>query len=141
MPKLTGVTVAATAALLLALGGCAGTPEAADAPLTAAPSTPAAQSASPTPPPSDGPVEVTTSPTAPAAEAPLADQWIAETTEWFAGKGVVITEEQVRAAANFACDQLDAGVDISSIQPLTGEVDPEVVSTFMANMSTYCPMR
>ncbi|MEI3845312.1 MULTISPECIES: hypothetical protein [unclassified Microbacterium] len=125
----------------LALAGCAGTPEAADAPLTATPSTPATQSASPTPPPSDGPVEVTTSPTATDSEAPLADQWIAGTTEWFAGKGVVITEDQVRAAANFACDQLDAGVDISSIQPLTGDVDPEVVSTFMANMSTYCPMR
>lgn len=141
MPKRTSTAVAALGvALALLLTGCAGT-----APPPAGERTAPAASESAAPTPSDvptGPVEVTTVPTSePTADASQGDQWIADAARWFETKGVVITEDQVRAAADYSCDQIAAGADPSSLQPLTGDVAPEIVDTFVWNVDTYCPLR
>lgn len=67
---------------------------------------------------------------------------IADTHAWFAGKGLAMTTEQVVSAAEYTCDQADAGADPDAIQPLTGDVDAEIVHTFVTSMiRAYCPKR
>ncbi|MGX1932037.1 hypothetical protein [Microbacterium resistens] len=134
---------AVAAVLLLTLAGCAGTPESPAAEPTApaaATSAPAAETPTPTEAPT-GPVEVTMAPTPPSDTNAAADRAVGEMTRWLGSKGVVLSEDEVRAAANYGCDQIDAGADPATIQPLTGEIDPEVVATFVNGLQLYCPVR
>lgn len=141
MPKRTSAAIAAVAAVLaLTLTGCAGAPATpADEP-TAPATVESSTSPTPTSAPS-GPVEVSTAPTTTPDNAAEANRLIGETTRWLAGKGITLTEDQVRAAADYGCDQLEAGVDRSSVQPLTGDVAPEIVEVFMNGLDYYCPVR
>lgn len=130
--------IAVAAAVLLLTGCTAQTPEAAvvsDVP--AGTTAPTPQAATPTPA-AAAPVEVTaTTPPPPQAEDVLVGIQIT-----VAGYDVVVNADQIKAAANYTCDQLDAGAEEKSIVALTGDIPDRANSTLVQMVADeYCPIR
>ena len=133
---------AATIAAALALAGCS-TTTAQPAPTVTVTVTPSPEPAAPSEPteaptePAAGPVEVTTTqPKQTDAEGILiALQTIV------ASYNVEITAPQVRAAADYVCDQLAAGVPSDQIVALVGAPDMANFDLVGVSERDYCPVR
>ena len=144
MKRTLTAAVAIAAALLLA--GCATTAEPTNAEPstspTAAPTTEPTSTPTPTssPTPTAAPVEVQSmpepEPVDEAAEVLTTIQIV------LANRGVEISADQVRSAANYACDQLSAGVPMDQVAALSGDIEPWIVVEFVdLAEGGYCPVR
>lgn len=139
MPKLTAAVL--TALLALTLAGCAGSPDS-EPTRTQAPAATATETAAPertmTEVPT-GPVEVTSTP---VPTVSVADHAIEQMHAYLVNNGMIVSAEQVRAAADYTCDQIAAGASLEEIVPLTGDVDPETVQMIVRDIDrVYCPAR
>lgn len=133
--------IAAGAVAMLLLTGCTSetqenvaveTPTpAVDAPTRSA--DPATASPLPT-----GPVEVTAT-TAPDTKTQDVLVGIQLTV---AGYDVVVNADQIKAAAEYTCDQVAAGADRSTIVALTGDIPPRANEALVQLAADeYCPIR
>ncbi len=55
---------------------------------------------------------------------------------------MVVNADQIKSAANFTCDQLESGVDKTTIVALTGDI-PANANRVLVELSAneYCPIR
>lgn len=131
-------------AALLLLTGCTAAQEAepaaitSDAPAGTTAPTPLALDDTPAPP---APVEVTATPSQ-SKPTRTADDFLVRTQLALDNWGVTMNADQVRSAADYACDQMAAGVQMSDIVAITGEVPDYANGDFVDVVSQgYCPIR
>lgn len=141
MPKVTAVTVAVTALILIALTGCAaGSEDAGNESPAPVVSESVAPSAVPTP--SKTPESAIT---APAPRTPEEEAYLSVTLPDLSGWGTVLTEQEALDAARYACEQiaaLPAGhtiIDRYKIQPLPGDTEAANSVIVREAITHFCP--
>ncbi|MDF2045158.1 DUF732 domain-containing protein [Microbacterium sp. Kw_RZR3] len=86
------------------------------------------------------PVEVSSAPV--TATPDDAGQFLIKLQLAMANDGVKMTTTEILSAANYACDQLEAGADPDAIVALTGDVHEQINADFVSLVEQgYCPVR
>lgn len=130
---LTGCTSTVTSETITVTPGASGTFSDGDTTVVVEPSASSVPAA---------PVEVTAAPEKTTAPQRDADDFLVRTQLALDNWGVTMNADQVRSAADYACDQIAAGVQMSDIVAITGEVPDYANGDFVDVVSQgYCPIR